>query len=147
MSSIVGTSLMTVYSYWKAKKHREQFEEPIMLGKLVKRTIPYKITPKTSIIAGWLIHYAIGGLFNLTYDQFWKKSALKPGAINGFLLGAPSGLLGMAAWATILNMHSNPPRTHLAKHLKQLFTAHLIFGISSAMTYRLLQNSKNRMKE
>ena len=138
---------MTVYSYWKAKKHREQFEEPVLLGKLVRRTIPQKITPQSSNIAGWIIHYTIGGLFNVAYDQLWKKSSLKPGAVNGFLLGAPSGLLGMAAWAILLHVHSNPPHTHLEKHLKQLFTAHLIFGISSAMTYRLLQKSKNRMKE
>ncbi len=144
LSCIVGTSLMTGYSYWKAKKIQEQFEEPEMLGKLVHRLAPETISPQSSTLAGWTMHYAIGGSFVLIYDQIWKNTSLKPGVISGLLLGAPSGLIGMLAWATMLKTHPDPPRTHLKKHLKQLFFAHIIFGISSAMTYQLLEKTNNR---
>ncbi|WP_300435355.1 hypothetical protein [Christiangramia sp.] len=140
LSSIIGTSLMTIYSYWEAERQREQFEEPMMLNKLIHRATSKTFMLKPSILPGWILHYSIGGLFNIVYDQFWKYSSLQPGVPGGFLLGVPSGLLGMAAWASVLHLHPDPPKTHLANHLKQLFTAHLIFGITSALTYRLVHN-------
>ncbi len=115
-----------------------------MLGKLVHRLAPEKISPQSSALAGWTLHYAIGGSFVLVYSQIWKKTSLKPGVVSGLLLGVPSGLVGMLAWATMLKTHPDPPRTHLEKHLKQLFFAHIIFGISSAMTYQLLKKKNNR---
>lgn len=139
LCGIAGTSLMTAYSYRKSEKHREQFEEPLMLGKLVQRTIPERIPQKASVFSGWIAHYTIGVLFNMAYDRFWRNGPLEPGAASGFLLGAPSGLLGMAAWAAILKLHPDPPRTDLKKHLKQLFTAHIIFGVSSAVAYQVLR--------
>ena len=140
LSSIVGTSFMTVYSYWKAKKQQEQFEEPLMLGKLLHRAYPKKISYRSSKIQGWMLHYTIGGSFNICYDQLWRGTELKPGLKSGLFLGAISGLIGMAAWTTMLHMHRDPPHTHLRKHLQQLFTAHIIFGVTSAMAYRQAQN-------
>ncbi|MDT0642070.1 hypothetical protein RM553_04425 [Zunongwangia sp. F363] len=141
LCSIAGTSFMTIYSYRQAKRHQEQFEEPVMLSKLVHRIAPEKISAKASIPAGWLIHYSIGVSFNMVYDQIWKNSSLKPGLASGFLLGVPSGIIGMAAWFTALQLHPDPPHTHLRKHLEQLFIAHIIFGISSGLCYRLLEKN------
>ena len=59
LSCIAGKSLMIIYSYRKAKL-QEQFEEPEMLGKLVHRLAPEKISQKSSIFAGWILHYSIG---------------------------------------------------------------------------------------
>ena len=43
--------------------------------------------------------------------------------------------------------YPDPPHTHLKKHLKQLFFAHIIFGISSALAYQLLENVDNPGKD
>lgn len=141
LSSLAGTSLMTAYSYWKAKENNEQFEEPELLSKLAHRLAPDKISTEISIPMGWITHYAIGYAFNMAYDQVWKRGVMKPGIFSGLLLGAPSGLLGMAAWATAFKLHPDPPKTHLKNHLKQLFVAHILFGTSSAFAYKALRNS------
>lgn len=140
MANIAGTSAMTAYSYWKSYREQEQFEEPVMLGKMLHRLFPKTIAKGPSQVAGWLAHYTMGFLFNITYGLLWKKSTLKPDIASGMLLGIPSGWIGMGAWTLMLKLHPDPPQTDLKEHLKQLFTAHLIFGACSAVTYQKLQN-------
>ncbi|WP_276167372.1 hypothetical protein [Zobellia alginiliquefaciens] len=143
LCSIAGTSLMTIYSYRKSKKQREQFREPLLLGKFIRDTAPEKIPLSTAARLGWVAHYAIGAFFNMAYDRFWKNSALRPGAASGLLLGVPSGLLGMAAWCTALKGHPNPPRTDFQKYIRHLFKAHIVFGVSSAVTYKVIRKLSN----
>ena len=127
---------MTAFSYWKAKKKNEQFEEPKMLGKLMHNAAPGKIPLKTSIFAGWILHYGVGLAFNSLYHQWWKTKTTAPKAMQGLLLGVPSGAIGIIAWHTAIKLHSNPPETQLKDYYKQLFVAHLIFGLTSAIAYR-----------
>lgn len=140
MANLAGTSAMTAYSYWKSYREEEQFEEPEMLGKMLHRLLPQTIAIGPSQVAGWVAHYTVGFLFNITYGLLWKKSNLKPDIASGMLLGIPSGMIGMGMWTLMLKLHPDPPHTNLKEHLKQLFTAHLIFGMCSAVAYQQLQN-------
>ena len=140
LSSLVGTSLMTIFSYWKAYKEKEQFEEPVMLAKLMRRSTSLPIRPVYSNTLGWLLHFSIGYLFVVIYKLIWSNTSIRPGVTSGLLLGIPSGVIALLFWYTVLKLHPRAPQTHLKAHLQQLFLAHLVFGSSAGFTYRNLSS-------
>jgi hypothetical protein len=130
-SGISGTSFMTLFSYIAANAENEQFREPQLLAALVKR-IYTDITPKQAEAIGWALHYMVGCMFTAAYQKIWKRTPLKRNALSGLLLGGISGLIGIAVWHTVFSLHPDPPRTHREGYYKQLFIAHLIFGLLAA---------------
>ncbi len=135
-AAVAGTTCMTIYSYWKSHKKKEQFEEPQMLGKMAHRAPALPIEMSRALPLGWVLHYAIGFGFVGLYHQLWKRKIVKPTVANGAWLGALSGLVGIAGWHTFFHFHPNPPNTHLRKFYGQLVVAHVIFGVAAAAGYR-----------
>lgn len=139
-SAIVGTSAMTLFSYFVSKSENENFREPDILGQLIKR-LPLNVSKESSEIAGWCTHYAIGVLFVALYNELWQETYIKPTVTSGAFLGAISGLSGIAGWKGIFEIHPHPPAKDLKKYFEHLFLAHLVFGIFSTATYKLLTDN------
>lgn len=136
LSGITGTSAMTLFSYWVSESKNKNFSEPEILSQLMKR-FPTNITKTQADIAGWCIHYAIGIVFALMYYETWKISKTKPTIPSGALLGALSGLAGIAAWQITFAVHPNPPAKNLKKYFGHLLIAHIVFGIFSTIPFTL----------
>ena len=136
LSGITGTSAMTLFSYWLSESKNENFSEPEILSQLIKK-FPPGFTKTQADIAGWCTHYAIGTGFALMFNEIWKVSKTKPSIPSGALLGALSGLAGIAAWQIIFAVHPNPPAKNLKKYFGHLLIAHIVFGIFSTIPYKL----------
>jgi len=136
-SAFVGTSAMTVFSYVVSHSKKENFQEPEVLAKLIKKLFP-ETEKETAELEGWIAHYGIGVLFCLIYVHLWKDK-INPTFKSGLILGAASGMLGIAAWQLIFKVHPNPPVKNLKKYFGHLFLAHLIFGGFAALGNNLIQ--------
>lgn len=142
-SAIVGTSAMTLFSYLVSEIENKNFSEPEVLSQLIKRLPKISNSESSAEISGWLGHYAIGILFVAIYDELWKDKKIKPSLTSGALLGAASGLAGVAAWKSIFEIHPNPPAMNLKKYFGHLIIAHIVFGIFSSLTYKLVSTEKS----
>src|SRR5687768_11113267 len=96
MAAVAGTTAMTIFSYQAAQLEKEQFREPQLLNRLIERLVGGKKIPFQDI-GGWAVHYMVGTMFVFVYDKLWR-TALSPSLSNGMLLGAGSGLIGIAGW-------------------------------------------------
>ena len=140
-AGIIGTSMMTLFSYLISEDKDKQFREPALLAILLKRILKSN-NDKTFLLSGWIIHYNVGLLFTLLYDQLWQKTNAKPSVVNGMMLGILCGLFGKEVWKTVLRLHANPPPIDRKSYFSHLVLAHAIFGIFAALGYRLPSDDK-----
>jgi len=135
-AGVIGTSMMTLFSYWVSKDKDKQFREPALLAILLKRMLKTN-DDKVFLLSGWIIHYKVGLIFTVLYDQFWQKTNAKPSVANGMMLGILCGLFGKEVWKTVLRLHPNPPAIDRKAYFAHLVLAHAIFGIFAAIGYRI----------
>lgn len=152
LAGIVGTSFMTLYSYIISKKENDEFVEPVLLNELIDRSenLPdIKDEEKDTHPAGWLAHYGLGVAFVLAYWIIWRQSLRSPGIIKGLLIGAASGLVGIAGWKIMFAANDNPPQNDRYRYYRQLFYAHLIFSTLALFGYKLpdyIRKAGNRLQ-
>jgi hypothetical protein len=139
IGALVGTSAMTGYSYLVSDNSHRQFREPVLLNKFMKRS---GLPVQKESSKGWILHYTTGLLFATAYHKLWRFSRLQPSIKMGAVLGAVSGLVGIGVWKLLYNFYTHPPQTHERKYYKQLFAAHIIFGVFTTMGYRLTKKQK-----
>ena len=145
ISAIVGTSAMTLFSYLISESKNKNFREPEVLGQLIKR-LPIVGIKESAQIAGWGIHYLIGTLFVTAYSEIWEQSKVKPSLTSGALLGAASGVVGVMGWKIMFDGHPNPPAKNLKPFFGHLLLAHIVFGFSSGVTYKLSDGRRTGSK-
>jgi hypothetical protein len=138
VATVVGTSFMTLYSYIISKREKQEFTEPVLLNKLIDQSenLP-DIDDTKEHPAGWVIHYALGAVFVLSYWLLWPRALKSPGIAKGLVIGATSGAIGIISWKIMFGMSDNPPQNDRYKYYKQLFYAHLIFSTLSLFGYKL----------
>ncbi|AWH86578.1 hypothetical protein HYN59_16335 [Flavobacterium album] len=139
IAGIVGTTFMTLYSYFKAKKENEEYVEPVMLNKLIDKSpnLP-SARNEDSHPAGWGLHYGTGVVFVAAYWLFWKKVLLNPTPGRVLVTGIISGAAGILVWKLLFSQHSNPPHNDRKGYYRQLMYAHIIFSLFSLLTYKAL---------
>ena len=136
ISALVGTTAMTIFSYLVSASKKKNFREPEVVGQLIER-LPISPSKESSKIAGWVMHYTIGISFVAFYNELWKRKTIKPSFTSGALLGAASGLAGITGWKGVFEVHPNPPAKNLKLFFGHLMLAHVVFGVFSALTYKL----------
>lgn len=134
---LVGTSLMTLCSYFFSHILGKQFREPVLLHQLLERSIMLD-NPNVPVWLGWLLHYLVGVGFVVVYHIIWHVTDVDPSALNALLLGLVSGLLGVAGWLFIFRMHKDPPSIDFKSFYLQLIVVHLIFGLGATFGYLLI---------
>lgn len=139
VSSVTGTTMMTLFSYGVSLAEKENFSEPEHLGTLIRRLSLGK-TKKEAEVAGWVLHYLIGLLFVLIYKRLWLSGKVKKTLENGILLGLITGFLGSVVWQQMLKNHPSPPRINFTKYLMQLIPAHVVFAVCTTLIDRLLDD-------
>lgn len=137
LAAIIGTSLMTLFSYYASNRWDSPFREPILLNKLLYRS-PFYTSKTLPVLPGWLLHYFVGLLFVIAYHYIWISTALEPSILNGLIFGFISGFLGIAGWAVALKIHPDPPFVNSKKYYPHLLAAHVIFGAGAVLGYGLV---------
>ena len=143
ISAIAGTTAMTIFSYLVSEYENKNFREPEVLGQLVER-LPVNYSKKSALMAGWSLHYTIGISFVVFYHKLWKQKKIKPSITSGAMLGAASGLAGITAWKGMFEVHPCPQAKNLKSFFGHLMLAHVVFGVFSALTYKLIMPDKNQ---
>jgi len=140
-SAMGGTAAMSLFSYVVSNLENKNFREPEILAHLIKR-LSEKISKEEAEAAGWAAHYAAGILFVAVYNELWKREKIKPSVASGAILGAVSGLAGIMIWSAVFKLHPNPPAKNLKPYFEHLMMAHVVFGISCALTYKASARKK-----
>lgn len=135
-AGVIGTTFMTLFSYLMSYKKRKNFKEPETLSDLAERLFP-DVKRKYIEIACWNVHYAVGVFFAAIYAALWEQGKLKPGIKSALLLGAASGAFAILVWKSVFKVHPDPPPRDFKRYYGQLFTAHLIFGLTAYTGYKM----------
>lgn len=138
-AGITGTTIMTLFSYIAGYKREKKFEEPVLLREFIRRSrLPFFRSRNKRIeqVEGWLLHYAVGFIFSTLFNRVWEKTTFPRDMPAGVVLGAASGLVGIAVWGLLFRLHSNPPEVDRREFYKHLLIAHIIFGVSAALGHR-----------
>jgi hypothetical protein len=137
VATFAATSLMTGFSYLMSAAFNKLYKEPVLLKKIMSR-LGVDLQESTQKAVGWILHYFIGLLLVIAYDLLWTYSPLKVSWISGLVLGALSGLVGIAGWMIIFRLPDHPPGVHFKEYYLQLFFAHVVFGITVVAVYKLM---------
>ncbi len=135
--TVIGTSLMTLFSYYISHKLNREFKEPVLLNKMISRS-PLAISKKNNPAPGWILHYSIGTVFVVGYHFIWRRKKLNPTLKNSTFLGFISGFIGISGWHILFIIHPKPPSIHLKNYYLQLLAAHIVFGWGAAAGYQLI---------
>ncbi len=133
VSSIPGTTGMTFFSILTSQKKNEQFREHEILSALLKI---FHLNEKSRKTLAWAGHYGMGMSFNVVNQQILKKLKISPTLLNGVLLGAANGAVGIMIWKLIFKLHPSPPNINLNKYLAHLMIAHLVFAALSNISMK-----------
>ncbi len=134
LSAFIGTTLMTIFSYFLSYIFKNQFKEPVLLQKLLENS-DWVGEGSLNIIAGWLLHYGAGIGFVIIYYLLWNFAGVQPSFFTGGLLGLASGFLGVGVWWMIFKIHRNPPAINLSAYFLHLVVVHIVFGIGATAGY------------
>jgi len=140
IASIAGTSFMTLYSYYRAKKEQQQYEEPELLNKLIDRNNVVDIDVHKKHPTGWFAHYSVGLLFVVAYWVLYRRALHSPGPVKILLVGSASAVVAVGAWKIMFSASPNPPDNNRYGYYRQLVIAHLIFTAFALSTYKLLDS-------
>ncbi|TRW25161.1 DUF2938 domain-containing protein [Flavobacterium zepuense] len=140
LAGIVGTSFMTLYSYYRAKKENQQYEEPELLNKLIDRNNAVDVDVNKKHAAGWVAHYGVGMLFVLAYWVLYRRALHSPGPVKVLLVGSASAATAVGAWKIMFSASPNPPDNNRYGYYRQLAIAHLIFTLFALSTYKILDS-------
>jgi Na+/proline symporter len=136
LSGIMGTNVMTLFSYLISALAKENFSEPEHLSTMINRLAP-GISKKWLKVAGWGAHYAVGILFAAVYAELWENGTIKPSVRNGLVIGALSGAIAVLIWKATFKAHPLPPWIDFKNYYLQLVPAHMVFAVFATITYRL----------
>ncbi|HEU4496803.1 MAG TPA: hypothetical protein VFR70_07100 [Flavobacterium sp.] len=135
IATLVGTTIMTAFSYLVSESFKKLFKEPVLLNLLIAKS-ELNISPERKNILGWLIHYAIGLSFVIAYHLVWKHTEIDPTWFSGLIFGIVSGFIGIASWHFMFRLSKNPPQIHFKEYYIQLFIAHIFFALGVVATYK-----------
>lgn len=138
IATLIGTSLMTLFSYAVSEAFRKLFKEPVLLNLLRDRAGMVDISDARKDAFGWILHFLVGLAFVIIYDRIWAWTDLEPSWLNGLIFGAVSGVVGILSWMTMFALHPREPKNDFKHYYWQLFFAHIIFGLGATAVYLYL---------
>lgn len=136
LASIIGTVVMTGFSYYMSEQFNALFKEPVLLN-LVTSSAKIEVNPKRKSALGWIAHFVIGLVFVVCYHLIWKYSDFDPTWFCGLIFGIISGFVGIFSWHFLFKLGDNPPKVKFKKYYLQLFFAHILFALAVVGVYKI----------
>lgn len=135
LAALIGTTLMTLFSFFVSDTTRKMFKEPVLLNILLDRTGLVNINDSLRNVLGYILHYLVGIVFVIGFDLAWAYTALDPNWASGILLGAVAGLVGILIWVITFKIHPHEPKIHFKEYYLQLFFAHILLALGATAVY------------
>lgn len=130
-TSVIATTMMTLFSYIYSEFKNEKFKEPQLINILINRLPNVSSSIGKNNVLGWFIHYTIGFIFTCLFFVFWEFTDFSPSWLNGSILGFIAGIIGISSWKIGFYFHPKPPSIQFSHFYFQLLIAHILFGVSS----------------
>ena len=140
-ATVVGTSAMTLFSYFVSRLTKKNFTEPEVLSEIAAENLTHT-SDEVIQSASWATHYGVGLAFTGLYSQVWERTPIKPSIASGALLGAASGIAGILGWSQAFKLDHHYSAKDRQKYYAQLLAAHVVFGIGAAAGYKMLSKKK-----
>jgi hypothetical protein len=135
--AFIATSAMTIFSYVISASFKELYKEPLLL-KYILVKINVSVSDNLKEVLAWVIHYAIGFLFVLSYYFLWKLGIIHLTVLNGLYIGAISGIIAIISWIIMFRLSGFNRKATDKGYYTQLFIAHIIFGIAAILVLSFL---------
>jgi len=135
VSSIVGITVMTIFSYVVSKSFNKLYKEPILLKYVLER-MQVSISDNFTLVLGWFLHYIIGILFVVIYHFIWMNGWMEISVLHSFILGLASGLVGIVAWRIMFAISNSESKVDMNGYFFQLVIAHILFALTVMMIYQ-----------
>jgi len=143
-ATVVGTSVMTLFSYLMSRNQKKNFTEPDMLSEILAENTT-DLSKEEAKPIGWSAHYGVGLGFVGVYSQVWEHTPLKPSLASGAALGAASGLIGILGWSQMFHLHHPTSSKYRQQYYAQLMAAHILFGMGAAVGYKMMSKDKRKI--
>ncbi|HYG37593.1 MAG TPA: DUF6789 family protein [Cytophagales bacterium] len=144
LAGIAGTGLMTAFLYILSFISGKRLNVVKILGTMITgQTTSEKglSDSKKAIVMGWLLHYAIGIGFALSFVFLWHNNMGKPDLKNGLILGLIYGAIAATVWRMFFRVHPNPPLIPLRSFLISIFIGHILFAGTVVLVFRELKKA------
>ena len=135
LATLLGTTLMTIFSYLISNLFNKLYKEPILLNYLL-HYLGINMRDSAKRISGWVIHYIIGFVFVVGYDLLWQYK-IQFSWLSGIIFGMISGIIGIISWMLMFKVPDDKPKIDYKGYYIQLFFAHIIFAIGVVIIYKI----------
>ena len=135
LATLVGTTLMTAFSYLISNAFNKLYKEPVLLNYLLQ-FLEINMSDNVKKLAGWAIHYIIGLLFVVIYDILWQY-VIDFSWLSGIIFGMISGIIGIISWIFMFKIPNDQLNIDYKGYYTQLFFAHIIFALGVVIVYKL----------
>lgn len=133
-AGVLGTVLMTAFSYFLSKVRSRQFKEPKLLNMILRRSSHEHMNPSNNSIIGWVVHFSIGIILMTLFYLFHLIFSFRISFLSIFLYGIITGAMAILSWHLMFYISPRPPDVDLNEFYIQLFIAHVLFA-AGAITF------------
>ncbi len=131
VAGIVGTVMMTVFSYLISRLRSQQFREPKLLNMILRRSNHEHMNPSNNSVIGWVVHFSIGIILMTLFYIFHLIFSFDISIISIGAYGIFAGFLAILSWHIMFYISARPPDISLKEFYIQLFIAHLLFALGA----------------
>ena len=131
-AAILGTILMTTFSYVVSRIKSQQFKEPKLLNMILRRST-YDMNPSNNSILGWVVHFSIGVILMTLFYIFHLTFSFNISLISILIYGVFAGILSIISWHLMFMLSPNSPNIELKEYYIQLLFAHVLFALGAAI--------------
>ena len=143
LAGILGTTVMTAFSYAVAALKKDNFKEPELLNLLIQKQ-PDAKKANPNFFAGWVLHYTMGAIWAGVYKAGLNTLNQKPTNNDAFIFGAFGGSVGILIWKLLFKQHAQPPQISYNQFYRQLFLAHFLFALATSKALAYLHEQESR---
>ncbi|SDR82099.1 hypothetical protein [Christiangramia echinicola] len=129
-AAILGTILMTAFSYIVSRVRSQQFREPKLLNMILRRST-YEMNPSNNSILGWVVHFSIGVILMTLFYIFHITFSFSISLTSILIYGISAGILSIICWHLMFMLTPNSPDIALKEYYIQLLFAHMLFALGA----------------
>lgn len=132
IAGIVGTVLMTTFSYIVSRVKSQQFREPRLLNMILRRST-YDMNPSNNSVLGWVVHFSIGVILMTLFYILHITFSFNISALSILVYGIAAGILSILSWHLMLVVSPTSPDFVLRDFYVQLLIAHVLFALGATV--------------
>ena len=132
LAGIMGTVLMTAFSYVVSRMKSQKFREPRLLNMILRRST-YDMNPSNNSVLGWVVHFSIGVILMTLFYILHLTFSFTISFVSILIYGVAAGVMSILSWHLMFVISPNSPDFILRDFYLQLLIAHIMFAMGAAV--------------